>query len=95
MVLLVDGDARHLCRTERTLDEELHVVGEGDHVDVLVAELAHDTVHTATLDTHTGSYGVDAVVVALDSHLGAVSRHAGHTTDSDQTVGNLGHLSLK
>ena len=47
LVLLVNVDARNLCRTERTLDEELDVCGVVNNVDVLVAQLAYDAVNAA------------------------------------------------
>ena len=48
-----------------------------------------------TLDTDTGTNGVDAVVVALDGNLGALTGNAGDGTDDDEAVMNLGHLLLK
>ena len=66
-----------------------------DHVDVLVAEFTDDTMHTATLHTNAGTYGIDTLVVTLNSHLRTVTRHTGHLLDGDQTVVDLGHLSLQ
>ena len=51
--------------------------------------------HTASLYTYTGSYGIDTVVVALDSHLGTLTRHAGNAANGDQTILNLRNLGLQ
>ena len=49
----------------------------------------------ASLHTHTGAYGVDAVVVALHSYLGALARDAGHGADADEALVDLRHLYLE
>ena len=90
LVLLVNVDARYLGGAERALDKELDVGCVVHHVDVLVAKLADDAVDAATLDADAGSYGVDAVVVALYGYLGALARHAGYAAYHNQSVGNLG-----
>ena len=51
--------------------------------------------HTATLHTHAGSYGINTVVVALNGNLCALTRHAGNLLNGDQSVVDLGHLSLQ
>ena len=95
MVLLIDSDAGDLGRTQGTGDKQLDIAGVVDHVDVLIAELTHDTVNTATLDTHAGAYRIDTLIIALHSHLGTITRHTGHTADGDQTIVDLRHLSLE
>ena len=55
----------------------------------------HDAMHAASLDSHAGSYGVDAVVEALNGNLGALAGHAGNLLDDNQTIGYLGHLGLE
>ena len=95
MVLLIQVDARNLSWAKCALDKQLGVSRVVDHVDILVAQLANDTVHTATLNTYAGSYWIDTVVVALNSHLGTVARDTGHTLDGNQSVLNLRYLSLE
>ena len=95
MVLGIEGDACHLGRTERTLDEELHIAGVVDDINILIAKLVNNAVHTATLNADAGSNRVDAVVIALNCHLGAVARHTGHTANGYQAIGYLRHLGLK
>ena len=95
LVLLVEIDARHLSGVKCALYEQLRVGSPVDHVDILVAELAHDTVHTASTHADAGAHGVDTVVEALHGHLGALSGDASHRLDGDEAVGNLGHLLLK
>ena len=51
--------------------------------------------YTTTFNTNTSAYGIDAVVEAFHSHLGTFSWHTGHLTDGNQSISNLGHLSLK
>ena len=95
MVFLVKRDACHLGRAKCTLDEQLHIVAIVDYVDILVAKLMHNTMHTASLYTYAGSNGVDAVIIAFHCHLGTVSRHTGNTAYGNQSVGNLRHFSFK
>ena len=92
---LVERDARHLGGRQGTLDKELGVAGVVDHVDVFVAEFAHDAVHAAALHTHAGSYGVDAVIETLNGNLGTLARHARHLADGYQAVVDLGHLGFE
>ena len=51
--------------------------------------------YTTTSNTYAGSYGIDTVVITLDSHLGTFTRHTGYATDGNQTVVNLRNLSLE
>ena len=51
--------------------------------------------HTASLYAHTGSHGIDAVIIALHSHLSTLAGDAGHLVYGNQSVLYLGHLSLK
>ena len=51
--------------------------------------------NAATLNTHARSNGVYALVVALNGNLGALSRHAGDASYADESVCNLGYLSLE
>ena len=95
MVLLVHVDARYSGGTERALYEEFGVRGVVDDVYVLVAQLTHYAVHAASLHSHARSHGVDALVVALHSHLCSLARHACYLTDGNESVGYLGHLSLE
>src|SRR5690606_6822159 len=94
-VLVVQLDVAHLGRAQRTLDQQLVVAGEVDHVDVLVAQLAHDAVDAAALHAHAGAHRVDAVVVALHGHFGTFTGLAHDALDGDQAIGHLGHLMLE
>ena len=51
--------------------------------------------YTTPLNTNTGSYWVDTIIVALNSNLGTVARDTGYTLDGNQTILNLRNLSLK
>ena len=95
MVLLVEGDAAHLGWAEGALYEQLCVGGEVDDVDVLAAEFADDAVDAASLDADAGSYGVYAVVVALDGDLGTLAWHAGYALDADESVVDFGDFCLQ
>lgn len=55
----------------------------------------HDAVDTAAMNTHAGADGVDAVVEALDSHLGTLTGHTGYLLDGDKAVLNLRDLTLQ
>ena len=95
VVSLVECNAGNLCRREGTLDKQLHVAGVVDHINVLTTKLTNDTVYTTTLHTYTSAYGVNTVVEALNSNLSTLTWHTSHTTDSDQAISDLRHLSLK
>ena len=90
MFLGVEHDVGDLCGVECALDEERLVVGEGDDVDVLVVEFADDAVYAAALDTDAGTYGVDAVVVGFDGHLGPFAGDAGDAADADEAFSHFG-----
>ncbi len=47
------------------------------------------------LDAHTCSHGVDAVVIALHGHLGALAGDAGYGADVDKAVVDFGHFELE
>ena len=94
-VLLIEHDARDLGRAQCALDVELHVRRVVDDIDILIAELAHDTMHAATLHTYAGAHGIDALIVALHSHLCTLAWHTGNLLDGDQAVVDFGHLGLK
>ena len=61
--LLVETDRGDFGRAEGALDEESGVGSVGNHIDVLVAELAHDTMDAATLHADASANRVDTVVV--------------------------------
>ncbi len=82
LCFLVKTDSGDTCGRQSALYEEGGIGSIVDYIDVLVAELAHDTVDSGTFDTHAGANGVDTVVVALNGNLGALSRYAGHGADS-------------
>ena len=48
-----------------------------------------------TFHTHTSAHGINAVIIALNSNLCALSRNAGNGADHDKTVMDLGHFLLK
>ena len=95
MILLIDGDAGNLGRAQGTGDKQLYVARVVDHVDILITQLTNDTMHTTTLHTYAGTYRIDTLVVALYSYLGTIAWHTGHTTDGNQTIVDLRHLSLE
>ncbi len=92
MFFLLEGDGVDAGGTQRTLYKERGVVGEVDHIDILVAQLTDDTVDTEPLHPHAGTYRIDAVVIGLYGYLRALTRDAGNTLDGDQPIGNLGDL---
>ena len=51
--------------------------------------------YARTLHAYACAYGVDALVVALYSHLGAFARYAYYLLDGDEAVENLGHFHLE
>ena len=55
-------------------------------LDVLVAQLTHNSVNTGTLHTHTGTYRVDTVIVRIYGHLGLLPRDPHYFLHGDQTV---------
>ena len=59
------------------------------------AQFTHDAVDAAALHAHAGAYWIDAVVVALHGHLGALTGLAHDALDGDQAVGHFGHLLFK
>ena len=60
-----------------------------------MAELIDDACDTSTLHADAGSDRVDAVVIRLNGHLGALARNPDHLLDGDKTVGNLRNLLLE
>ena len=51
--------------------------------------------YTATLHTYTSAYWIDTLVVALNSHLSAITWHTSHLLNGNQTIIDLRHLSLE
>ena len=51
--------------------------------------------NTGALDTHTGAYRVDAVVIRLHGNLGTLTGDTDNIADSDKSVVNLRHLGLE
>src|SRR5690606_3099321 len=94
-VLLVDIDAGDLRRRQGPLYVQHHVVRKVDNVDILVAQLPHNPVDPRSFHTHAGAHRVDAVVVRLHRHLGALTRNPHNLAYRDQAVLDLRHLLLK
>ena len=92
LVLLVDLHRTDLGGSQSTLDIEVDVRGVVDHVDVLVAQLAYDTMDSRTFHTYTCAYRVDALVEGLYRHFGALTRDTGDLLDSYQTFLHLRYL---
>ena len=65
------------------------------HIDVLIAKLADNARHAASLHTDACAYWIDAIVVALHRHLSSLARHACHTADRDESVGHFRHFRFK
>ena len=76
MLFFVEYDAVDACGVEGTGNHELDVGCPCHDVDVLASEFVYDAAQSATFDADACSYGVDAVVVALDGYLGALARDA-------------------
>ena len=95
MVLLIDINTRNLGGTQCTLDKQFRVRSVINHVDVLVVQFANDTMHAATFHTYASTYGINTLIVTLHGNLCTLSRHTGDALHRDQTVGNLGNLSLQ
>ena len=51
--------------------------------------------NAGSLHAHAGTYGVDAVVVALYGNLCTLTRYACHGTDKDKSVVDFGHFELE
>ena len=77
------------------MDEELCIGCIVDDVDVLVAQLAHDTVHTATFNTNACAYRVDAFVEAFNCYLSTLARHTGNAANGNKTLGYFWHFCLE
>ncbi len=93
--IVIDNDAVDLGWAESSLYVELDIIGVVDDVDVLVLQLTDNGVDARTLHADASSYGVDAVVIRLDSHLGALAWHADNLADGDEAVEDLRDLILK
>ena len=64
LLLVEDGDAAHLGRRERVLDEGRRVVAPLDDVDLLAAQLADDGLHARALHADAGADRVDVLLAA-------------------------------
>ena len=95
MFFLVQADGRDLGRAEGTLYKQLDVRRIVDDVDILVAKLADNTMNTATLHTDTGTYRVDAVIVALNSNLCTLTGDAGNLLNGNQSVIDFGNFHFE
>ena len=95
LLLLVEVDAVDFCGSECACDEQLRVAGPLYDVEVLAAQLADDAVYAAAAHADAGSYGIHAVVEALNGNLGALAGHACDLSNGDDAFGNLGHLGLE
>src|SRR3712207_8127208 len=60
-----------------------------DYVNILIAKLTHNAMNTATLHTHTSTYGVDTLIKGLNGHLGTFTRHAGNFLRSEEHTSEL------
>ena len=88
-------DAGDPGRVEGAGDHQLGVRGPLDDVDVLVAQLADDAHDAGTLHADAGADRVDAVVIGLHGHLGALARDADDLLHGDQAVVDLRNLHLE
>ena len=93
--LFVDLDVVDVCRIEGTLDEEHRVGRVGDHVDVLVSQLAHDAIDATSAHAHARSDGINVGVEAFDGDFGAFARDAGHGAELNDAVGDFGDFAFE
>ena len=95
MLFLVERDARNLSGVEGTLNEERGIGSVVDDVDIFIVQLAHDAVDAAALHAHAGTYGVNAVVVALNGNFSALARNACDAAEADEAVGDFGDFRFE
>ena len=93
--LFVDLDVVDVCRIEGTLDEEHRVGRVGNHVDVLVSQLAHDAIDATSAHAHARSDWINVGVEAFDGDFGAFARDAGHGTELNDAVGDFGDFAFE
>ena len=93
--LFIEDNAVDACRVKGTGYHELNVGSPSNHVDILTAQFVNDAAQTATLYADTGTYRIDAVIVALHSNLGTFARDACYLVNGDEAVLYLGYLSLQ
>ena len=66
-----------------------------DDIDVLIAQLANDTMNTCTLHADTGSDRIDTLIEGLNGYFRTLTRDAGDLLNRDQTLFDLRHLLLE
>ena len=91
----MDAHLAHLRRRERLHHELGRVVGVGDDVDLLAAQLVDDHADPRPARADARADRVDVVVVRRDRDLRAVARLACDGLELDDAVDDLRHLELE
>ena len=93
--LLVDAHLFDLGRREGLHHELRRLLGEGDDVDLLTAQLVDDHADTRPPGADARTDGIDVGVVRPHRDLGAVARLPGHSLELHHAVADLRHLQLE
>ena len=93
--VFVDDDTHDLRRSQRVDYELRRVRRPQDDVDTLAGELGGDGLDPGAAHAHAGADRIDALVVGLDSDLGAHARIARRCFDLQQAFFDLRHLELE
>ena len=88
-------DWRNLSRAQGTLNKQLNVRSIVNHVNILVTQLAHDSMNTWTLHTNTSTYRIDTVIVRLNCNFCTFARNTRNFFNGNQSVVNFGNFHLE
>src|SRR6185312_2859044 len=91
----IDDDARDLGGLQRVRDQLGSVVGPGNDVDLLAAQLGDDVAHARPLRADARADRVDRGLVGPDRDLRPVPGLARDAADLHDAVLDLGHLHLE
>src|SRR5690348_1110372 len=80
---------RNLRRAQRFLREGNDVFGIRNDVDFFAAQFADDGLHAHAFHAHTGAHGIDVLISAEDSDLGALASFASGGTNLHGAVIDL------
>ena len=94
MLFFININAADTSRTQCALNEKLYISGIVYHINILITKLVNNAMNTIAFYTNTCSYGVNAVVKALNCNLSTLSRKTCNATNCNQSIGYLRHLHL-
>src|SRR5712692_10626225 len=95
LCFMINLDAFQFCRAKRSCDEYGGIITVIDNIDVLVIQFTNNGMDTNTLHSHTGSYGVDTVVMRFDRNFRPLPGFTRNGFNFDNPVKNFGDFYFK